>query len=67
MTIKQVFKLNIDYSSSPYFFYTDGTYSINGNDYYGDFIYTNLTDYPQLDHLAAMNPQKQHNNPTTFL
>lgn len=49
MTIKQVFKLNINYLSSPYIFYTDNDYPINGTYYEGTFIYTTLTDYPQLD------------------
>jgi len=49
MTIKQVFKLNIDYSSSPYVFYTSGDYPIDGVYYSGRFVYTALTDYPQLD------------------
>lgn len=55
MTIKQVFKLNIDYSSSPYVFYTNGNYPINGTDYTGRFIYTALTDYPQLDTNTGAN------------
>lgn len=49
MTIKQVMKLNVDYSSSPYIFYTYGDYPINGAYYAGIFIYTTLTDYPQLN------------------
>lgn len=50
MTMKQVFKLNIEYSSSPYVFYTDAGYLVvNGISYIGLFVYTTLTDYPQLN------------------
>lgn len=49
MTTKTVNQLNIIYTNSPYIFKTDWQYSVNGNYYSGIFVYTALTDYPQLN------------------